>query len=156
MCPELATARIIRFVSTILLLVAIIGGISVISNADKEYNDNKKYLEYATVNGGYHYDLSSLGSFYNDYPAYAEGRGNKAVEAQARKKYAIIGMVVLGILSLLGFGFASIVASNAKTAEATTRMLQQKSIDQYSAPPRGRNTINQDKPKNDFYEGSGL
>ena len=152
----MATARIIRLVSAILLLVAIIGGISVISNADREYNENKKYLEYASVNGGYHYDLSALGSLYNDYPAYAEGRGNKAVEAQARKKYAIIGMVALGILSLLGFGFASIIASNAKTAEATAQMLRQNSVNQHYDQTRYSNSPQRQRSGEDYNEGSGI
>lgn len=125
----MATARIIRWVSAIMLIITIIGGISIISDADRQFNDNKKYLEYATVNGGYRVNVSSWDPLYHDYPKYAEGRGNKAVEAQAKKKYAIIGMAALSILSLLGFGFASIIASNAKTAEAAAQMLRQNSFD---------------------------
>lgn len=102
----MAIARIIRFISAVLLIVAIIGGAISISNANQQYEENKKYIEYATVNGGYRVDVSSWDSMYRSYPAYAEGRGNKAVEAQNQKKNTIVGMVVLSIFSLLGFGLS--------------------------------------------------
>ena len=84
----------IKTVAIVLMIIGIIASIICFFVGNSQYNEDKDYIEYATVNGG-SYGYSSL-----------QEAGNRAYAGLMLRRYSLIGIIasIIGMLPLYWFG----------------------------------------------------
>lgn len=93
--------KVIIIAKISMAILILIGVIMVFSNMD-DYNSNKDYIEYATVNGG------------SDYSYSLEAYGNKAYEALSNIKLGFALIVISIVLYFPLAAFGELVDTTAK------------------------------------------